>query len=150
MWKTAVDIASFTVVLFLFMFVYTILGMEVFAEKAKFTSDDKVDLDNGDSIDTNFDSFLWSFTTVFVLLTEDGWSTVFYQYHRAVGAVRANLYFLSLFIIGPRILLNLFLAILLQNFEDDSMEADVEIELGQEEFDYDSLNPLEKFWYNLR
>jgi Ion transport protein len=113
MWKTLVDIASFTVVLFLFMFVYTILGMEVFAEKAKFSPDDKVDMEDGESIPQNFDSFLWAFTTVFVLLTEDGWSAVFYAYYRAVGATRANLYFISLFIIGPRILLNLFLAILL-------------------------------------
>jgi hypothetical protein len=55
-----------------------------------------------------------------VLLTEDGWSYVFYMYHRALGGLRANLYFLSLFIIGPRILLNLFLAILLENFDEGS------------------------------
>lgn len=146
MWKTLVDIASFTVVLFLFMFVYTILGMEVFAEKAKFSADDKVDMINGESIPMNFDSFLWSFTTVFVLLTEDGWSYVFYQYHRAVGAFRANLYFISLFIIGPRILLNLFLAILLENFEDGSLEEEAANSLL--EFNYDDLTFVEKVWYN--
>jgi hypothetical protein len=142
MWRTLVDIASFTLVLFLFMFVYTILGMEVFAEKAKFT-DDKVDMENGESIPQNFDSFLWAFTTVFVLLTEEGWSGVFYAYHRAVGAIRANLYFLSLFIIGPRILLNLFLAVLLENFEDcEEVESVIEVE-------YDDLTTVEKLWLNM-
>lgn len=69
LWTTVVDIASFTVVLFLFMFIYAILGMELFAENAKFTADDKVDMENGTSLNQNFDSFLYSFTTVFVLLT---------------------------------------------------------------------------------
>jgi hypothetical protein len=77
---------------------------------------------SGESMDQNFDSFLWSFTTVFVLLTEDNWSTVHQLYHVAVGGWRANLYFLSLFIIGPRILLNIFLAILMENFENDSLD----------------------------
>lgn len=75
LWRTLVDIGSFTIVLFLFMFIYAILGMELFAENAKFTAD-KVDMDNGKSIDQNFDSFLYSFTTVFVLLTQDGWSAI--------------------------------------------------------------------------
>ena len=77
MWKTLVDIATFTILLFLFMFIYSILGMEVFAHKGKFNSEGQVDLENGESNPQNFDSFLWSFTTVFVLLTEDGWSEVF-------------------------------------------------------------------------
>jgi voltage-dependent calcium channel L type alpha-1D len=50
MFQTLMDIASFTVLLFLFMFIYAILGMEIFAEKAKFT-DDKIDMENGVSID---------------------------------------------------------------------------------------------------
>lgn len=124
LWTTLVDIASFTIVLFLFMFIYAILGMELFAENAKFTADDKLDMENGTSINQNFDSFIYSFTTVFVLLTQDGWSAIFYAYKRAMGSFRANLYFLSLYIVGPIILLNLFLAILLKNFDGDMIEAD--------------------------
>ncbi len=77
MGKTLREISAFTVVLFLFMFIYSILGMEMFAYKARYDSSGNLDLANGESLDQNFDSFLWSFTTVFVLLTEDGWSTVF-------------------------------------------------------------------------
>lgn len=46
LWKTIIDISSFTVVLFFFMFIDTILGMELFAFKAKFTND-QLDLENG-------------------------------------------------------------------------------------------------------
>jgi hypothetical protein len=114
MGKTMYDISSFTVVLFLFMFIYSILGMELFAEKAKFNPNGSINTDGtGQSVNQNFDSFLWSFTTVFVLLTEDGWGGIYLNYHRAVSGWKSNLYFLSLFIIGPRILLNIFLAILL-------------------------------------
>ena len=74
MWLTVIDISSFSVVLFLFMIIYTILGMEVFAEKAKFSPTDTIDMVNGSSLNTNFDSFIWSFTTVFVLMTEDNWA----------------------------------------------------------------------------
>lgn len=122
MGKTLKEISAFSVVLFLFMFIYSILGMEMFAYKAKYDASGNLDMVSGESIDQNFDSFLWSFTTVFVLLTEDDWSTVYQLYHVAVGGWRANLYFLSLFIIGPRILLNIFLAILMENFENDSLD----------------------------
>jgi len=74
--KTLKEISAFSVVLFLFMFIYSILGMEMFAYKAKYDDSGNLDLDSGESLDQNFDSFLWSFTTVFVLLTEDAWSTV--------------------------------------------------------------------------
>jgi voltage-dependent calcium channel L type alpha-1D len=122
MGKTLKEISAFSVVLFLFMFIYSILGMEMFAYKAMYDASGNLDMVTGESVDQNFDSFLWSFTTVFVLLTEDGWSTVYQLYHVAVGGWRANLYFLSLFIIGPRILLNIFLAILMENFENDSLD----------------------------
>jgi|LauGreDrversion4_2_1035121.scaffolds.fasta_scaffold1026748_1 hypothetical protein len=37
-WRTLVEISAFTVFLFLFMFIYTILGMELFANYAKFNA----------------------------------------------------------------------------------------------------------------
>jgi len=52
--------------------------MELFAYNAKFDADGSIDMENGESIYQNFDTFLWSFTTVFVLLTEDGWSYIYF------------------------------------------------------------------------
>lgn len=74
-------------------------------------------------MDTNFDTFHWSVTTVFVLLTEDNWCHVFYQHFRAVGGLEATLYFVSLFIVGPRLLFNMFLAILIKDFDEDSKKV---------------------------
>lgn len=51
MGKTLKEISAFTVVLFLFMFIYSILGMEMFAYKAKYDADGNLDLANGESLD---------------------------------------------------------------------------------------------------
>ena len=67
------------------MFIYAILGMDLFGYNAKFDSQGNIDMVNGSSNYLNFDSFLWAFSTVFVLLTEDSWSSTFYSYYRTCG-----------------------------------------------------------------
>lgn len=107
------------------MYVYSLLGMELFAYKAKFDEDNNIsDASDASPIQTNFDSFLWAFTTVFILLTEDNWSFIYYAYYRAYSNWRATLFFQSNYIIGAKILMNIFLAILSENFELDSNEVE--------------------------
>lgn len=45
--KTLKDISNFSVLLFLFMFTYTLLGMDLFAYKVAFDDDGKLDVENG-------------------------------------------------------------------------------------------------------
>lgn len=72
LYKTIKNTASFTCLLFFVLFIYTLLGLELFAGKAKFSHEDQtVDSAHGKSPMLNFDSFLDSFTTVFILLTND-------------------------------------------------------------------------------
>ena len=129
MGRTLIEISTFTIVVFLFMFIYTMLGLELFAYKIKFNSNGEVDLVNGTSTNQNFDTFLWSFTTVFVLLTADSWSNIWLQLYRAIGPWKATIYVFSIYIIGNRILLNLFLAILLQNFDEVNSEQELSKEI---------------------
>ncbi len=112
-WKTLVDVSTFTIVLFLFMIIFTILGMELFAYKAKFNERNELDMEDGRSIMQNFDSFIWSFTTVFIVLTSDSWSMIWFAYYRAMRSWVITAYIQIIFYLGNRILLNLFLAILL-------------------------------------
>jgi hypothetical protein len=100
MLKTLRDISTFSILLFIFMFTYTLLGLEMFAFKAKFNANNQVDLVNGDYPDSNFNYFVNSFITVFIILTNDGWSDIYFDYYRAVGAGISTVYFLSLIIIG--------------------------------------------------
>lgn len=118
------------------MFIYSILGMEIYASKLKLDYYDnfKIDLAKGRSLNTNFDNFHWSFVTVFVLLTEDNWSYVYQEYYRGLGGFRANLFFLSLYIIGPKLLLNLFIAILLEDFNEDNLALEIAEKSGVAEY----------------
>jgi voltage-dependent calcium channel L type alpha-1D len=116
---TLMDVATFSILLFLYIFIYTLLGMELFAYKAKLDPDtDYVDPVNGVSPEFNFDTFLNSFSLVFIILTNDGTSAIYYNFYRAVSAVSSTIFFVSLVLIGQKIILNLFVAILLENFDE--------------------------------
>ena len=64
----------------------------------------------------NFDSFLWSSITIFQIMIGDNWTSIMYDGVRAKGPL-ASVMFVLLFVGGNIIMLNLFLAILLGNFE---------------------------------
>ena len=125
--RTLKDISNFTVLLFLFMFTYALLFMEIFAYKVFFNSNDEPDA-QGESPRTNFDDFIHAFTTVFIVIVGEDWNTVMYDYMRSMGRWYA-LIFISLVVLGNWLLLNLFLAILLKNFED-TKEDERETESG--------------------
>lgn len=64
--------STFSILLLLFIFTYTLLGMELFAYKAKFNKENEIDLsENGKYIDSNCNDFLHSFLSVFIVLTSD-------------------------------------------------------------------------------
>ena len=121
--KTMIDIASFSILLFLFIFIFTLLGRELFAERSKFDlSLNIIDLKNGKSRGFNFDTFQNSFVTVFITLTDDNIGSFFYNEYRAVGAASTTIFFVLMIIIGQKIIMNLFVAILLSNFAESSLK----------------------------
>ena len=128
--KTLKDISNCTVLLFLFMFTYTLLGMELYAYNVKFNDDNEVD-SNGESPRANFDTFLEAFTTIFIVLIGEDWNQVMYAHIRASGHAVGIIFFVSLVIFGNFILLNLFLAILLKNFEEEE-KPEEELEAKKE------------------
>jgi voltage-dependent calcium channel N type alpha-1B len=123
MGNTLKDVASFSFLLFLFTFIFTLLGLELFAYQAKLDPDTlNVDLDHGVSPTFNFDTFLNSFSLVFIILTNDGQAAVFYNYYRAVSPVGATIFWILLVLVGQKIILNLFVAILLENFDEGALK----------------------------
>lgn len=81
-----------------------------------FDSNDKVDLVNGIPPRENFDSIGFSIITIFEVLMGDNWNYIMYNCIRSVSKAAA-VYFVMLVIGGNIIMLNLFLAILLGNFD---------------------------------
>ena len=113
---TVVTIKDYTILLALFIYVFALLGMSFFAGKARFDADGAVDLVNGVSPRINFDNTKWAALTVFEVMIGENWNAVMYDHMRALGD-GACVYFVALVVLGNIIMLNLFLAILLGNFD---------------------------------
>ena len=119
MGRTLKDISTFSILLFLFMFTYSLLGLEIFAYKQSPNNDEALYF-SGTPYRANFNQFLDAFTSVFIVLTNDSWTGIYYKFWRIVGTP-ATLYFITLVVFGQKVLLNLFLAILLENFDEQSL-----------------------------
>ena len=117
------EMSNFCILLFLFLFTFSIIGMDNFAYKAKFNENWKYD-SNGTYINENFNTFIEAFTTVFVVLTGDNWCDIFYKHYRGVSSYTSALFFLLLKIIGEYILLLLLLAILIEYLDEDSLNSE--------------------------
>jgi voltage-dependent calcium channel L type alpha-1D len=116
---TLKDIRNFSVLMLLFMFIYTLLGMELYAYKVIYNNEDleSVASEPGEYPRANFNTFLSGFTTIFIVFIGEDWNSSMYDHVRAKG-YGSVFFFISLFILGNLVLLNLFLAILLKNFEE--------------------------------
>jgi len=108
-----------TMLMFLFIFIYALLGMSLFG--GKFNYDDGVPRGN-------YDTFPIAIITVFQVLTMENWQTVLFDSMRGeIDKFMISVFYISWIFIGNFILLNLFLAILLDSFlEEDEEEEDEE------------------------
>ncbi|KIH68554.1 transporter, cation channel family protein [Ancylostoma duodenale] len=133
------SIMSLLLLLFLFIVIFALLGMQVFGGKFNFNPQQPKPR-------ANFDTFIQSLLTVFQILTGEDWNTVMYNGIESFGGVGTlgvivSIYYIVLFICGNYILLNVFLAIAVDNLADaDSLtnaekeEEQQELE-GEEEYD---------------
>ncbi|XP_021569459.1 voltage-dependent T-type calcium channel subunit alpha-1G isoform X19 [Carlito syrichta] len=109
--KTMDNVATFCMLLMLFIFIFSILGMHLFG--CKFASER-----DGDTLPDrkNFDSLLWAIVTVFQILTQEDWNKVLYN-GMASTSSWAALYFIALMTFGNYVLFNLLVAILVEGFQ---------------------------------
>ena len=125
--KSSADIATFAILLALFIFMYAIIGMELFANIVKFDDNNAKDLINGKSPRFNFDDFSHAIISSFTLLIGETWGDVFFEYARfnqAAGVI----YVISAEVMLNIFLVNLFLAILLQGFFVDEDQVKMQEE----------------------
>ena len=114
---TLSTISDYVILLCLFIYVFSLIGMSFFAGKVKFNeSTGRVDFENGVPPRSNFDELIWAVMTIFQVLMGEAWNEVMYSCIRSVSPLSA-VYFIGLVVGGNIIMLNLFLAILLGNFE---------------------------------
>ncbi|NP_001159376.1 voltage-dependent calcium channel type A subunit alpha-1 [Apis mellifera] len=104
------SIISLLFLLFLFILIFALLGMQLFGGQFNF--------DSG-TPPTNFNTFPIALLTVFQILTGEDWNEVMYQGIESQGGHKKgmiySLYFIVLVLFGNYTLLNVFLAIAVDN-----------------------------------
>ncbi|XP_075993878.1 voltage-dependent N-type calcium channel subunit alpha-1B-like isoform X2 [Genypterus blacodes] len=104
------SIISLLFLLFLFIVVFALLGMQLFGGQFNFEQETPT---------TNFDTFPAAILTVFQILTGEDWNAVMYHGIESQGGVRrgmfSSVYFIVLTLFGNYTLLNVFLAIAVDN-----------------------------------
>ena len=139
------DISSFSLLLLIFVYIFALLGIELFSCSALNDIDGNLVLgkENVQALyisgepylmpRDNFNNIGYAVITIFIVIMGEGWSSTMYQWVRALSYYKtggeiedstyywlALSYFLILMIVGNFILLSLFTAILLQNFDTGS------------------------------
>ncbi|NXG76937.1 CAC1I protein, partial [Baryphthengus martii] len=135
--KTMDNVATFCMLLMLFIFIFSILGMHIFGCKFSLRTD------TGDTVPDrkNFDSLLWAIVTVFQILTQEDWNVVLYN-GMASTSPWASLYFVALMTFGNYVLFNLLVAILVEGFQ---AEGDANRSYSDEDQSSSNMEELEQF-----
>lgn len=107
--RSAASLANFIGVLVLFIFIFMLFGMQIFAGTLSPPGVERPRL--------HFDDLIWSFTTVFVILTANEWNEIMLECGFISGQWKASiLYFLLVLIVLNLVLLPLFMAIVASSF----------------------------------
>ncbi|XP_013817406.2 voltage-dependent L-type calcium channel subunit alpha-1S [Apteryx mantelli] len=109
------SIASLLLLLFLFIIVFALLGMQLFGGK--------YDFEDMEVWRSTFDNFPQALISVFQILTGEDWNSIMYNGIMAYGGpsfpgMLVCIYFIILFVCGNYILLNVFLAIAVDNLAE--------------------------------
>uniref|UniRef100_H3DC93 Voltage-dependent L-type calcium channel subunit alpha n=1 Tax=Tetraodon nigroviridis TaxID=99883 RepID=H3DC93_TETNG len=123
------SIASLLLLLFLFIVIFSLLGMQVFGGKFNF-SDHRPRR-------SNFDNFPQALISVFQILTGEEWTNIMYNGIMAYGGpvfpgILVAIYFIVLFVCGNYILLNVFLAIAVDNLAEAESLTSAQKEKAEE------------------
>ena len=119
------DLIYYCLLLIFFIYIFAIAGRELFAYSVVLYNDTD---EYGYKFNTtrvpreNFDSILNSLVTVFIFFIGDNWPEIMYEFSKK-NRTLSEIYFLGIIIFGNIMLFNLFLSILMSNYEiDDRIE----------------------------
>lgn len=119
--KTIQDIGQITILLFIVIIMYALIGMEIFAYGISLDENDQVvDIRMANNTirmgmdvtvpDSNFNNFIEALTSVFIVIANENWTVVFISHLRAFNPFLTSVYFLSLLFVGQWLIFNLFIA----------------------------------------
>eukprot|EP01043_Picozoa_sp_COSAG02_P015309 COSAG02_NODE_650_length_18912_cov_23.728698_4_plen_1651_part_00 len=103
-------VVNFGVLLLLLIYIFTLLGMNLFG--GELFEDDGITVPRA-----NFDTFIAAFLAVFQVSTRENWHKLLYSAMSGSSSGAAIAYFVTLLVMTNYILLALFMGTLLQNFQ---------------------------------
>lgn len=82
---TLKEVSSFSLLLAIFVFIYSLLGMNLFGYKVKFKNGEPVgpNEEGAEFPAQTFNTFIEAFLSVFIVMANDGWSTIYLDHYRA-------------------------------------------------------------------
>lgn len=106
-WLTCVRMIDYTLLFILFIFMYSMLGYSLFNESSP-------------PIDFTFKNFGDCLLTVFYVIIGDHWTDIYFAFYNEGHAnkVGCTIYFVTLVLLGHIAMMNIFLAYLIENFEN--------------------------------
>jgi hypothetical protein len=138
---TILAVGDYCILLSLFIYIFALLGMSIFAGKIKYNDEGEIDLENGEVPRANFDKVQWAMVSVFFVMIGENWNSLMYDHMRGTSW-GVCLYFILLVMFGNIVMLNLFLAILLGNFDRARS-------FGEKKKIFDAFDSMNKMGYNL-
>ena len=117
--ETVANIGTYAILIIVILYIYVLLGLAFFGNKAKIDHQTmELDPEHGHSPMFHFDNMMQSIFTTFMIFTNDFQSVIFYNFYRAVSPALSTIWWTTFIIFTQKILLGLFLAILLERFEE--------------------------------
>ncbi|EQC31375.1 hypothetical protein, variant [Saprolegnia diclina VS20] len=124
------EIVHFLVFLALFVYIFALMGMDLFATKFYFDANNRpLAAANASLLQlhrSNFDTLPNALFTVFQILTYDDWNNVMYDGWLSTGPL-APLYFIAIIVLGVWVVMNMFSAItvscVMNQVDDDDATA---------------------------
>jgi len=121
------------ILIFVIFYVYAIIGMALFGQDSC-GYDEAPDGRCDDDFDkVNFANWDSAMSLLFRVATEDGWTDVYATYQEWAGGRQwqVTVYFCTFFLLGTMIIINLFIAVVLDVFADNKEDAEQFNELAQ-------------------
>ena len=116
-------VVNFSLLLFLFMYIFALLGVQFYSNRFHFNGEDGWPIGFGDSgyfeADVpreNFDSVLNALMRVFQVLTGEDWNQLMFMCRKLDGLAGAA-YICATFLCGNIVIMTVFVSILLQEFD---------------------------------
>ncbi|XP_068423425.1 voltage-dependent T-type calcium channel subunit alpha-1I-like [Clinocottus analis] len=97
------------------VFIFSLVGMQLFGNRFEIVTLAEVHTRK------HFDTLLWSMVTVFQILTGEDWNFVLYD-TMAATSPWAAIYFVTVIVTGKHLLLNVLVGIVIQGFENKSLD----------------------------